>query len=307
MIKTRKGYMKRFVKIKHSLSGVYLICALITVWLSGCSSDNTTPPLAQQAKPTPENLVVSPYHNTALMTDAQVLFNREVNLLTGWNHVPSYPNEFTKLSFPREFYQIMSTHQSEYYPFSSTLIKKYHNWHHQHANGITAKFPQLVYGGVAGIELVLRINRERSHLPDLQQLAKIYQPWLDNEQLARLDDGNVHLSLSLRSDEKAQSPRFNAEYFLTLNVNSQLDAWYHVFIPITEFIQYNEINYQKTGLSKEQANPMVVADFKLSAETQGGKVLRHFIRDNYNEQVPAVFKEIGLEIQYLAIVNKHHL
>ncbi|WP_448247113.1 hypothetical protein [Thalassotalea agariperforans] len=299
--------MKKHINIKHLLSCFYLITTLFTVLLSGCSSDNTILSPAQQAKPSAEHLLVSPYQNTALMADAQVLFNREVNLLTGWNHVPSYPNEFTRLSFPHEFYQVSSTHQSVNYPFSVTLIKKYHNWHHQHANGITAKFPQLVYGGVAGIELVLRINRERSHLPDLQQLAKIYQPWLDNEQLARLDDGNVHLSLSLRSAEKAQSPRFNAEYFLTLNVNSQLDAWYHVFIPITEFIQYNEINYQKTGLSKEQANPMVVADFKLSAETQGGKVLRHFISDNYNEQVPAVFKEIGLEIQYLAIVNKHHL
>ena len=301
--------MKRFVKIKHSLSGVYLICALITVWLSGCSSDNTTPPLAQQAKPTPENLVVSPYHNTALMTDAQVLFNREVNLLTGWNHVPSYPNEFTKLSFPREFYQIMSTHQSEYYPFSSTLIKKYHNWHHQHANGITAKFPQLLYGEVAGLELVLRINRKQSHLPNQEQLAKVYSPWLSDEQLATLDDGNVHLSLALRSQviEGTTMPQFNAEYFLALDANNQLDDWYQVFIPVAELVKYTEINYQKTPLTQEQAKAMLVADFKLSAETKSGKVIRHFIGDSYNETVPQLFKEVGIEIQYLAVVKKHSL
>lgn len=110
----------------------------------------------------PENLLVRQYHNTRVMSDAQVLYNREVNLLTGKDHVPSSASAFMGLQLSKEFYQIKSAEQSNNYPFSTTLIKKYHNWHHQHANGITAKFPELAYGEVAGIELVLRINRERS-------------------------------------------------------------------------------------------------------------------------------------------------
>lgn len=57
----------------------------------------------------------------------------------------------------------------------------------------------------------------------------------------------------------------------------------------------------------EQAKTMLVADFKLSAETNSEKVIRYFIHDSYNESVPQLFKEVGIEIHYIAVVKKHRL
>lgn len=284
---------------------IALICAAL-LSLSACSSPNsdTLKPEAQSVT----GLSITPYNNEPLTLDAHILFGATTNLLSGWNHVESYPDEFTGLALSSEKYRIEKqpalTENKEF--FSTTLVKKFADWNHQHANGITADFSELAFSEIAGIALVLKVNSTISNVPGFETIANTYSNLVSGNQLSILDDGNLHLSVALRAGEmdSAEVPRFNAEYLLSLDAKTQMDQWYRIFIPASYLVRYNEIHYKHTPVSMEKAKSIVISNFKLVAETRSTKVLRNLIPNTFNEDVPKLFKEIGLNIKYISVVKK---
>lgn len=274
--------------------------------LIACSSSQIEPAVIQaQVTPT---LTFEPFRNTLPIPNAQVLFNPTQNVLGGWNHVAKFPDEFAGLNFPSGMYRVdrkpalnRGVHQ-----YSTTLIKKYGDWHHQHANGITANYPAIKYSKVEGVELVFKINSDISHLPTMKDLYDAYGEYLTHEQIQALDDGQVHLSIALVGEgaEDITQPTFNADFLLSLEVNKRVDEWHHVFIPRSELNTYTEQNYDSTPLTAGKAKKFHVESFRLMAETASTKVVRNYIPDSYNDDVPKLFKEIGIEIQYIALVRK---
>lgn len=272
----------------------------------GCSHVEIEPSVVQ-AQITPQTSVAT-YSNALPIPNAQVLFNKNINLLGGWNHVANFPDEFAGLKFPSGMYRIdrkPALNHGEH-QYSTTLIKKYGDWNHQHANGITAHYPVQPFANIAGIEMVVRINTDISNLPSPQDIAKTYGELVTEAQLEALDDGNVHLSIALVGDgaDNTAIPTFNAEYMLSLDAKKQTDDWYHVFIPAAELTRYIEVNYNKTPVTAAESKTIPVNSFRLTAETSSTKVIRNILLDNFNENTPKLFKEVGLEVKYVSVVRR---
>jgi len=126
-----------------------------------------------------------------------------------------------------------------------------------------------------------------------------------NEQdLKKLDDENVYLSFGLVDSQAVKKEgTFNAVFLLSLNVETQLDQWLHIFIPNSQLVLYNEINYSEIPLSKNKANFKSVSRLRLMAETKSTQVVRKLIPDNFDERVPQLLKEVGVELKYIGIVK----
>lgn len=279
---------------------------MATILLSACGS--ITLKKLEIQTPIAMQLVIKEYNNETIMANTQIIFNKDISLLGGWNYVKTYPDEFTGLALTSDQYRIdnkpVVSHGESYY--ATTLIKKFGDWHHQHANGITAQFSELTFSKVAGVEFVLRINTDISNLPSREEIAKTYNNLVSNELLAKLDDSNVHLSFALTTEaESIDTPQFNAEYLLSLDAKKQVNCWLYVFIPVAELTKYNDVRYQKTSLSEEDVKSIMISDFRLVAETRSTKVIRNLIPDTFDFKVPKLFKEIGVEIRYIGIVKKH--
>ena len=296
--------------LKKTKKLVTYLCVVLAS-LSGCNSsdiDKSIVPISMGQIPMAKQVTIRKYQTAPVMLNALVLFSKETNVLDGWNHVESYPDEFDGLKFRPELYRIESKPDQniEEYQYKTTLIKKFGDWNHQHANGITAQFSELAFSKVAGIEIVLRINNETSNLPSLNTLSKAYNNLVSDELLEKLDDGNVHLSLTLSSQDTNNTdlPKFNAEYLLSFDAKKHVDNWYHVFIPVSALNAYNEINYKQTPLSENESKSMMISGFRLMAETHSTKVIRNFIPELFDESVPKLFKEIGLEVKYIGVVKK---
>lgn len=287
-------------------SRICTLGVLAAAMLAACSSVEIDPAVVQ-SQITP-NVTVEEHRKALPIANAQVLFNKNTNLLGGWNHVANFPDEFAGLKFPSGMYRIdrkPALNHGEH-QYSTTLIKKYGDWHHQHANGITAQYAPVPFANVAGIEMVLRINSETSNLPSRKEIAKTYDDLVPKAQLEKLDDGQVHLSIALVGEgaESVETPTFNADYLLSLDAKKQTDEWLHIFIPAAELTRFSEVNYNKTPVSTDQANPIPVTSLRLMAETSSTKVIRNLIPNNFDANTPKLFKEIGVELQYLAVVKK---
>lgn len=289
-----------------AIAGIYITSTfIVSISLASCNLLNLDKSKNQSSIATP--MVINKYDNNATIPNSLVLFNGNTNYLTGWNHVPSYPNEFIELKLPDDMYRIdrktILTKGENVY--STTLIKKFGDWSHQHSNGIIAKFAKLPFSSIAGIEIVIRINGEISNLPDTEKINKTYSHLVDDKLLEKLDDGNVHLSFALRSQDptSVKESQFNADYLISLNTKQQINNWYRIFIPVSKLKKYSEVNYEKTALFENEVKSMVVSNFKLTAETKSTKVIRNLIPDTFNENTPTLFKEIGVDIKYLGIVK----
>lgn len=283
------------------------ICAGI-IFLSACSFVKMDNSGLQTLETTA--MSVTQYENRPLLSNAQILFGEGVNLLGGWDHVESYSNEFIGLNFATEAYRVnkqsIPNNQQDY--FTTTLVKKFGDWNHQHGNGITGQFSELAFSEIAGVELVLRVESTKSIFPDPEKVASTYGHLVSKEQLETLDDGNVYLSLALiapRTSE-VETQKFHAEYLLMLDTKTHIDQWLRIFIPVSDLVLYNEVNYKQTPVSSKKAKTMVISDFRLMAETRSTQVIRNLIPDTFSDEVPKLFKEIGMDIKYISVViNKH--
>ena len=287
----------------------FILCIMVTATsLSGCNVLAFDKSMNQALMTT--KVVIKEYHNATPISHAQVLFNKDTNALSGWNHVETYPNEFAGLTYTTDAYRIdkKPTLKLGEYQYSTTLIKKFADWSHQHSNGITAQYSKLPFSQVAGIELVLRINSEDSSLPNVKKISKTYNHLVNDALLEKLDDGNIHLSIALVAQGKGtiEEPTFNAEYLLSLDAKKQVDNWYHVFIPASEFNRYSEVNYNQKPVSENEEKSLMLSSFRLMAETHSTKVIRNLIPNKFNDSVPKLFKEIGIEVKYIAVVKKKH-
>lgn len=291
-------FVKRF--------GAAICVSLSSAVLVGCSSVEIEPAVVQaQVTPT---VSLEPYRKTLPIPNAEVLFNPKTNALGGWNHVANFPDEFAGLNFPSGMYRVdrKPALNRGIHLYSTTLIKKYGDWHHQHANGITANFEAIPFSRIEGIELVLKINSDVSSLPTLKEVLKTYEEFVPKKQLEMLDDGQVHLSLALVGSgaENVETPTFNADYLLSLDAKKQVDEWYHVFIPRSELSRSIEQSYNSEAVAEAQAENFQIESFRLMAETASTKVVRNFIPNSFDETTPKLFKEIGLEVQYIGVVKK---
>lgn len=235
-----------------------------------------------------------------------ILFNESTHKLSGWNHTQTFSEEFIGLKLSPENYQTEEQALNQAKNFSTTLVKKLGDWQHQHGNGIIADISaaQLRFSQLSGIRVLLKIDRLKSTIPDAKQLIETYQAQVNPAQLATLDDAHVYLSVALFGPtNQIDKSTFNADYLLKLDANNQLDQWLAIYIPLTTLSPFMEQNYEQKSISLSQAKQQLVSGLRITAETASTKVIRNLLLDKFDKNTPKLFKEIALEIKYLALTK----
>jgi hypothetical protein len=241
-------------------------------------------------------------HNIQNDRPARLLYGPDINKLGGWNHTQNFSNEFIGLKQQPENYQ--SDGQANIDSTTYTLVKKLGDWEHQHGNGIIADIQDkpLNYAQISGLVMLLKINSKQTYLPTLEQLLAAYSDKTSQAELMALDEPNVYLSIALFGAQSTLDKNtFNADYLLKLDSQTQLDKWLSVFIPVNALSPFIEKDYQEQIMTQTEAQDQAISGLRIMAETASTKVIRNLIPEQFNAATPKLFKEIALEIKYLAI------
>jgi hypothetical protein len=235
---------------------------------------------------------------------ARLLYGPDINKLGGWNHTQNFSNEFVGLKQQPENYQSDDQSNIDATTYTTTLVKKLGDWEHQHGNGIIADIHEqpLHYAQISGLVILLKINSKQTYLPTLEQLLAAYADQTSEAELMALDEPNVYLSIALfGAQSKLDKNTFNADYLLKLDSQTQLDKWLSVFIPVNALSPFIEKDYQEQIMTQTEAQDQPITGLRIMAETASTKVIRNLIPQQFNAMTPKLFKEIALEIKYLAI------
>ena len=74
-----------------------------------------------------------------------------------------------------------------------------------------------------------------------------------------------------------------------------------MFIPVNALSPFIEKDYQEQIMTQTEAQDQAISGLRIMAETASTKVIRNLIPEQFNAATPKLFKEIALEIKYLAI------
>tara|TARA_R110002167_G_scaffold81124_7_gene222417 strand:+ start:1154 stop:2041 length:888 start_codon:yes stop_codon:yes gene_type:complete len=257
--------------------------------------NDLTPPIIQE---------VGQEHNMQNDKPARLLYGPDINKLDGWNHTQNFSNEFIGLKQQPENYQTDAQSNVDTTRYATTLVKKLGDWEHQHGNGIIADIHEqpLHYAQISGLVMLLKINSKQTYLPTLEQLLAAYADKTNEAELLTLDEPNVYLSIALfGAQSRVDKSTFNADYLLKLDSQTQLDKWLSVFIPVSALSPFIEKDYQEQIMTQTEAQEQPITGLRIMAETASTKVIRNLIPTQFNPMTPKLFKEIALEIKYLAI------
>jgi hypothetical protein len=284
-------------KYRHCslIVGVIVAFLILAVSQARAQQDDVTPPSIQE---------VDPRHKIQNDRPTRLLFAPEINKLGGWNHTQNFSNEFVGLKRQPENYQTDAQSNIDTTLYATTLVKKLGDWEHQHGNGIIADMQDkpLHYAQISGLVMLLKINSEQTYLPTVEQLLAAYADKTSQAELLALDQPNVYLSIALfGAQSTVDKSTFNADYLLKLDSQTQLDSWLSVFIPINALSPFIEKDYQEQIMTQTAAQDQPIIGLRIMAETASTKVIRNLIPTQFNAMTPKLFKEIALEIKYLAI------
>ncbi len=286
------------------------IVRLATVSLLFLCSMNTTTTLAQCSIDASVEIINS-CELTPEESQAFVLFDQNSNSLFGWSHIVDNPDNFPGLKQQTDLYRVDSesvTTDNEcanIRVFKTVLVKKYDDWDQQHATGLDTRFPEqgITFADVKEIVLEVKINSEQTFIPSLEEYLSTYKPYTGFDELLEMDRGKVNLGVTI-FEENADDQNietFQGSTFLELNQKELADQWLRVVIPAQSLSYFVQLNYENTEKDLADYLSNNVVGIRINPETGNGRVLRNYISDTFDENVPKMYKEMGISIRKVAI------
>lgn len=241
------------------------------------------------------------------------MLSEDGNSFSGWSHVQENKEEYDVLLAPPASYQIdgASYRQNKECDGSPTLdvrlLVKLSDWTQQHPNGLEAELDSKAVnlGGFGHLVMDFKLVSEQTSVASERLLAKRYREWVSQSSLSELDDGLVTLGFTLFEDGALdQSSRsLNVETKVTIDQNLFSNKWLRLIVSIEEFTVFYQRNYTDESADLKDSLDVVLAGFRVTAETRNGKQLRNILADDWRSSIPETFNEVGLQIRRVELVR----
>jgi hypothetical protein len=242
---------------------------------------------------------------------SHVIFNQYTNKLDGWSHIVEYPDDFPGLTFDSDAYRIDSSNVitdnicQSLSVYDAILVKKYADWDKQHTNGLLSTFDNedLTFGDIKDIVIELKINSEKTNIPDKQSYLSTYSPYTDTSNLLEMDQGMVNLGITLYGENDADQSieTFNGMINLELNQYESADRWLRIVIPAESLNYFLQKDYTNTETDPTVHLADKLVGIRINPETRNTKVLRNYIQDDFTDSIPESYKEIGISIRQMSV------
>lgn len=228
-------------------------------------------------------------------------FGQPITNIEGWNHVSSFPDEFVELNNKKRDYNIVHSkldkQGSNQVEISTILVKKLIDTTRQHSNGIKLLFTGqgITIGNFDKLSFKLKIDHAQLQLPKLDNTLGAYQLDLKQQIAVRnLFDDRAYLNFTLfggsADDQKIKS--IFASKIISLLSKSNGNDYFTVEINSEDFEYYWQQQWQKSYVIKQDVMTQKIFGVLITAETNNGKTLRHYL----SKRLPAIFEEKFIEI-----------
>jgi hypothetical protein len=269
---------------------------------------------AYSASMVPDHIVIEKMscgQATLEIGPTHVIFDGATNNFGGWSHIADNPDAFKGLMQGSDAYKIGDSNVEkdadcgDINVYNAILVKKYADWDRQHANGLLSTFDNedLKFSDVKDIVLELKINSNKTHIPDKVTYLANYSQYTEESNLLEMDHGMVNLGITLygENDEDQSVETFQGMINLEINQHESADGWLRVVIPaesLNYFVQKDYANTE-TDLAEHLADKIV--GIRINPETRNTKVLRNYVKDAFDESTPESYKEIGISIRQMNV------
>jgi hypothetical protein len=241
-----------------------------------------------------------------VLSDDNALVKRTIkkiapSIIGGWNHIGQFPQEFEPLSRPSDDYNITQMARKkrgvDSIEISTVLVKKLIDTKRQHSNGIKLIFTEktITIGQLDKLTFDLKINPEHIKLPVLGNIVNTYR--LNSHQaqeVKALFDDNIYLNVTLfgvSADDQNIKSIFASKIIHVPSI-IEPDDFFSVQINSNDFKYYWQQQWQESLATKQEVNSQKIEGFIITAESNNGKTLRHYLP----EGLPRSFEEIFIEI-----------
>jgi len=247
---------------------------------------------------------------------AYTIMQDDINSLRGWSHIRKNngSEEFTAAKLEDEDYKITKDHYlidkscNDVKTQSAVLLKKHSDWDHQHANGFEPKFfdKRLMLSNIDKIVLDIKLHKEGTSIPTVEDLRKAYGEILTKEQLMTLDQGKANIAVTIFEAMALNQSisSLNADSFIEIDQEKYFDKWIRITINVDKMNYYTEISYNATPADRDDYKSLAIKGLRLNPENNTGDVLRNFITDSWSKELPELFKELNISIKKIEIIVK---
>lgn len=261
---------------------------------SGCTAQS------QKSNPSIKIIKISELKSTKSYVSSNIL------LLDGtlhppksvWNHINNELEEWEGLKKERNAYAISAESvenildTTTFATFDAVLVKKYADWHHQHANGFVLAPSKTSYlqpdKDFLVVEMFLDITKS-----SIAKKAELFETYLlTKNQQKEWDRGLANLGLQFFFDNK-----ITASFVLAIPSN-YYNKWIRIEIPLQDF-RFLDAN-KNTFFSTE---PMQIAALNLTAETNNGLVYRNYTKELFTTTSFNLFKELAVKLKRVFVVT----
>ena len=226
--------------------------------------------------------------------------------IESWNHVPTYPKEFIQLVDRKSDFNIRQTIDTEQnakpIEIETILLKKLINSTHQHSNGIKILFiePQLTISDFDKLTFDISIDNKQLKIPVLGNVINEYK--LDSQQeiaAKTLFDNNAYLNFTLfgtSADDQSIKSIYGVKN-VKIPRTDKATTSLKVVLNSEDFAYYWQQHWQRTYVEKQDVLSQAISTQEIkgvliTAETQNGKTLSHYLPNG----LPATFDEAFIEI-----------
>jgi len=246
---------------------------------------------------------------TGVMAEPSIAENKLSNYeiepaqLSSWNHISTKDENYKHLSRPYDNYQIKTSMNDSSLHVKAVLVKKLINWHQQHSTGIEISFKKqnINFQQLTSFDFNININSEESILHSDKSTLIESNPWLRENKvaIAELISTKANFSLifyGINHDNVDKSTLY-AQYDFSLPIaQSKNKQWQQVTVTPDKLQYYWQKNYQEQNTSLAQLNEIALHGAILVAETENGKVARHYCSDDFPKAYTEVFNELTVEL-----------
>jgi len=241
-----------------------------------------------------------------------------------WNHVPNQANRFSGLTSGNygmsTSMNAIATDCSSVPTQHNVFVKRYSDWHNQHANGIDYSMTGIKFGDIASFVVDLYIRSDRTEFLTPSQLLDTYGPDsnivfpLTAQEVTHMDIGHLNLGFEIAKGDGPGSKVALAN----LSIDPKyMDRWIRVEMKYEDMWLFEkDHNYIPQDRTEAQLANESPEEIKLVAETLSTDVYRNYRQDELHQRfniqsgsdlpnsVPKNYKVIDLEIKRMELIVK---
>ncbi|MFK7872792.1 MAG: hypothetical protein AB8C84_06415 [Oligoflexales bacterium] len=192
---------------------------------------------------------------------------------------------------------------------SSTFVKKLHNWHSQHFNGLVMTAGSMPIDKMSGVVVELMVHSDGTALPTEAQIQSSFESHFagNDFEAANLDQSQTNFLLTFEVSDSGRV--LKARYPFEIK-ESDFDKWLQFVVPVESLTWFYEENYTPEFITYEEAlqSDMSFTRAVFVAESSSLGTARSMlgIGDDaaFNGlNVPPLFKEQAITIHRISVVE----